>query len=190
MNVLSSVFYEPFGPNGGWKGGNSTQSVPNPHTRVCDKDFRLTRVTSDLPTSGTQPYFDRQVGWDNQSRVASITDLANSALSATYGYDALDRLTSTTQGSSTWGYTFNGIGDRLTSNVGAASTTYGYYSGTHRLQSLSGAQTKIYTFDAAGNTTSDGLTVWVYGGNNRALSAGTMTLLINALGQRVKKDNL
>ena len=189
VNVLNSVFYEPFGPNGGWKWGNSTQSVPNTHTRVFDKDFRMTRVTSDLPTSGTQPYFDRQVGWDNQSRVASITDLANSALSATYGYEALDHLTSTTQGSSTWGYSFNGIGDRLTSTVGAASTNYGYYSGTHRLQTLSGAQTKAYTFDAAGNITSDGLTVWVYGGNNRALSAGLTTFLINSLGQRVKKDN-
>lgn len=71
--------------------------------------------------------------------------------------------------------------------MGAASTTYGYFSGTHRLQSLSGSQSKSYTFDAVGNMTSDGTTTWVYGDNNRPVSAGSTTFLINALGQRVKK---
>jgi len=60
--VLDSVFYEPFGPNGGWRWGNSTVSVPNTHTRVFDLDFRLKRVTSDLPASGSQPYFDKEIG--------------------------------------------------------------------------------------------------------------------------------
>jgi RHS repeat-associated protein len=189
ITVLDSVVYEPFGPNGGWKWGNSTVSIPNTHTRVFDKDFRLTRVTSDLPASGSQPYFDKQVGWDIQSRVASITDLANSALSATYGFDALDRLTSASQGSNTWSYSYNGTGDRLTSTVNSATTNYGYASGTHRLQSLSGAQSKSYSVDAAGNMTSDGTNTWVYGGNNRPTTAASLTVLVNALGQRVKKDN-
>ena len=187
VTVLSSVVYEPFGPNGGWTWGNSTQSVPNTHTRVFDKDFRITRVTSDLPVTGTQPHFDRQFSWDDQSRITSLTDLANSALSATYGYDALDRLTSTGQGSSSWGYTYNGIGDRLTSTVNSSTTNYSYTTSTHRLSGLSGAQSKSYTYDAAGNMTSDGTTTWTYGGNNRPTSAGSVAFLINALGQRVKK---
>jgi len=37
--------------------------------------------------------------------------------------------------------------------------------------------------------TSDGTTTWTYAGNNRPLSAGSVTFLINALGQRVLKDN-
>ena len=187
VNVLTGVVYEPFGPNGGWAWGNSSGGTPNTHTRVHDKDYRTTRVTSDLPVSGSQPYFDKQFTWDPMSRIGSIQDLANSALDASYGYDALDRVTSAAQGSASWGYTYNGIGDRLTSTVGAASTTYGYFSGTHRLQSLSGAQSKSYSFDAAGNTTSDGTTTWVYGDNNRPISAGSTAFLINALGQRVKK---
>jgi RHS repeat-associated protein len=185
--VLDTVFYEPFGPTGGWRWGNSTTPTPNLHTRLFDKDFRVTRVTSDLPVSGTQPYFDRQFGWDHASRITSITDLANSALSATYGFDALDRLTSTSQGSSSWGYAYSGVGDRTTSTVGASTTTYGYFTGTHRLQSLSGAQAKSYSYDAAGNMTSDGTTTWTFGGNNRPTSAGTTTFTINALGQRVRK---
>jgi RHS repeat-associated protein len=186
--VLDAVLYEPFGPNGGWHWGNSTPTVPNTHTRVFDKDFRMTRVTSDLPASGAQPYFDRQIGWDIQSRVNSMTDLANSALNATYGYDALDRITSATQGTNTWGYSYNGTGDRLTSTVNTATTNYGYTSGSHKLASLSGAQAKSYTVDAAGNMTSDGTTSWTYAGNNRATSAGAATFLLNALGQRVKKS--
>jgi RHS repeat-associated protein len=184
VSVLSGVTYEAFGPNGGWVWGNSAS---NTHTRVFDKDFRATRVTSDQPTSGSQPYFDKKFNWDVMSRISSIEDLANSALNASYGFDALDRLSSATQGSSSWGYTYNGVGDRLTSTVGAASTTYAYQASTHRLTSLSGAQSKTFTVDAAGNMTGDGSTTWIYGGNNRPTSAGSTTFLINALGQRVKK---
>lgn len=185
--ILDSAVYEPFGPVGGWRWGNSTTSTPNTHTRVHDLDYRVTRVTSDLPVTVTQPYFDRQFTWDAMSRIGSIQDLANSALDAVYGYDSLDRLTSATQGVSSWGYAYDGIGNRLTSTVGAVSTTYGYFANTHRLQSLSGAQSKSYSFDAAGNMTSDGTTTWVYGGNGRPTSAGGTAFAINALGQRVMK---
>jgi RHS repeat-associated protein len=187
VKLLDTVFYEPFGPNGGWHWGNSTQSNPNTHTRTFDKDFRTTRVTSDLPASGTQPYFDRQIGWDDQSRVQSITDFANGAFNASYGYDGLDRVTSATQGTSSWGYTYNGVGDRLTSTVNGATTNYGYFAGSHKLQSLSGAQSKSYTVDAAGNMTSDGTTTWTYAGNNRATQAGTTSFQVNAVGQRMSK---
>lgn len=144
----------------------------------------MTRVTSDLPASGTQPYFDRQLSWDDQGRVASISDLANAALTASYGYDALDRLTSATQGAATWGYTYDGIGDRQSATAAGASTTYGYFTGTHRLQSLGGAQAKSFSYDAAGNMTSDGTTTWTFAGNNRPRQAGSATFVFNALGQR------
>jgi YD repeat-containing protein len=186
-NVVNTVFYEPFGPNGGWQWGNSTQLAPNTHTRIFDKDFRSTRVTSDLPANGTQPYFDRQIGWDIQSRVGSITDLANGALNASYGYDALDRLTSTTQGASSQGYSYNGVGDRLTSTANAATTSYSYAAGSHKLQSLSGAQSTTYAHDAAANRTSDDINTWTFAVNNRPSQAGPASFLVNALGQRVKK---
>lgn len=187
VSLLKSVIYEPFGPNGGWTWGNSTIGTPNTHTRIHDLDYRTARVTSDLPQSGSQAYFDKQFTWDVNSRITSIEDLANSALDAIYGYDSLDRMTSASQGAAAWGYTYNGTGDRLSATAGAASTTYGYFTGTHRLQSLSGAQSKTYTYDAAGNMTSDGTTIWAYGGSNRPTQAGSTNFLVNALGQRVKK---
>ncbi len=186
--VLGSAEYEPFGAVAGWLWGNHSPAAPNAHARIVDRDFRVSRVRSDLPATASQAAFDRQLGWDDQGRVMSIADLANAALSAAYGYDSLDRLASASQGASSWGFTYNGIGDRLTSIAGGATTTYGYAAGTHRLQSLSGAQTRSYSFDAAGNMTSDGNLTWVYGGHNRPTAIGPLAIHVNALGQRVKKQ--
>ena len=189
--VLDSAVYEPFGPVGGWRWGNSTPSAGNYHTRVFDKDFRSYRITSDLPTvAGGALAFDRQIGWDAASNVSSITDFGSASLSAAYSYDTLNRLTSATQGSSSWGYGYDAIGNRATSSVNGAATTYAYAPGTNHLTSLSGAQPKSFVFDAAGNVTSSGGAAWTFGGNNRptqVTSGATTTFAINALGQRVRK---
>jgi YD repeat-containing protein len=186
--VLDGVFYEPFGPNGGWRWGNSTTTAINTHTRVFDLDFRATRITSDLPATGAQPAFDLRVSWDAQNRVTALTDLANRQPAASYGYDALDRLTSAIQGPSSLGFSYDPIGNRLTSTTNGAASTYSYVAGTHRLQSVTGAAPRAFAFDAAGNTVSDGATTWTYGGNNRPTQAGAVSFAINALGQRVKKS--
>ncbi|MBX3671703.1 MAG: VCBS repeat-containing protein [Burkholderiales bacterium] len=189
--VLDQVFYEPFGPNGGWRWGNSTPLRPNFHSRLHDADFRAESITSDLPLAGGVKAIAKTYAWDGASRIETITDIANSALSATYGYDDLDRLTFAGMGTGTWGYAYNGIGNRLTSTAGTLSTTYTYFPGTHRLQSLGGAKARAYVFDAAGNMTSDGTSTWTYGGNNRPTQAQTGAITtafdINALGQRVRK---
>lgn len=39
----------------------------------------------------------KTLAWHATSRITSIADLANAALSATYDYDGLDRLTSAPQ---------------------------------------------------------------------------------------------
>src|SRR6185312_8106331 len=133
--VLSSVAYEPFGPLAGWTWGNSTVGATNTFTRTIDKDYRITGVASDLPANGTQALFDRQFSWDDQNRITSITDLGNPALSATYAYDALDRLSSASQGTSSWAYGYNGTGDRLTSTDASGTITYTAYPWSHQLQS-------------------------------------------------------
>jgi YD repeat-containing protein len=189
--VLSGVFYEPFGPNGGWVWGNSTQASPNTHTRIFDKDFRATRITSDLPEQGAQPYFDRELTWDAASRITSITNHGNTALSGSYGYDALDRLASVTMSSVTSTYVYDEVGNRVSTTLPAGVSTYSYAPGSHRLTAIAGAQNRSFTFDAAGNVTSDGATTRVYGGNGRAkqVSSGSSVTGygINALGQRVEK---
>ena len=83
-SVLASTLYEPFGPIAGWTWGNSAPGATNTHVRSFDRDFRLAHVTSDLPAVGAQPTFGRQLAWDDASRITSVTDLATTALSATY----------------------------------------------------------------------------------------------------------
>jgi RHS repeat-associated protein len=190
--VLDTVAYEPFGPNGGWRWGNSTSSVPNFHVRLVDKDFRVTSVTSDLPAGTSAAHaFDREFGWDAASRILSITDIADSTLNATYGYDSLDRLASATQGSNAWTYAYDGDGNRKTSTVNSAQTTYSYFPATGRLQALTGARAKTYAYDTAGNMATDGSSTWTYAGDNRpsliVAGATTVQVDINALGQRVRK---
>jgi RHS repeat-associated protein len=187
VTILDSAVYRPFGPLESWTWGNSAAGAPNDFTRAIDADYRITGVRSDLPASGTQPLFDRQFSWDDQGRVMAITDLANSSLSASYGYDALDRVTSASQSSSSWAYSYDGTGDRLTSTDGAGTASYAFYPGSHRLQSIAGARSKSYLYDGAGNQTSDGTTTWTYGGDNRPTQAGSAVFVFNALGQRVEK---
>jgi YD repeat-containing protein len=194
--VLSAAEYEPFGPIRKWRWGNDTIGTPNIHVRQHDKDYRLTKIASTLPTNSSGSIFDSTVAWDKADRVESVTYAASSALNLTdAGYDALDRLVSIKQGATTWGYTYDGVGNRLTaSTTGSTSTTLNYPSPltSHRLQSLSGGVTRTFTYDNVGNVTSDGSNTWTFGGNNRptqVTNAGTTTYAINAFGQRVRKAN-
>ena len=108
-----------------------------------------------------------------------------------FGYDNLNRLYYAFQGANTWDYSIDGGGDRISSNESGAFSALSYDLGTHRLNSVSGAIERSYTYDAAGNTRTDGMRTWVYGGNGRpaqGTSGGITTgYAFNALGQRVKK---
>src|SRR4029079_1308405 len=97
------------------------------------------------------------------------------ANSFTYGYDALDRLTTVTPSgaSQLFGFTYDKVGNRLTSVTSGATTSYTYPSTSHRLSSLSGAQTLSYTYDANANQSAAGSVTWAYGGNNRPISVTT-----------------
>jgi hypothetical protein len=53
-----------------------------------------------------------------------------SAWAQSYGYDAVDRLTSDTGGSGSRTYTYDDDGNRLTLAVGGSVTPYGYEPGT------------------------------------------------------------
>lgn len=191
-NVLTSAVYEPFGPIGGWHWGNSTPQAVNAHLRVFDLDYRAISVQSDQVGLGPRV---RDLTWNLASAITAITEPGNPLNSYTYGYDTVDRLTSVTPSgqSQQYGYTYDLNGNRLTSTDTGATTNYSYPSPftSHKLTGLSGAQVKSFTYDAIGNMTGDGSNLWRYGGNNRPYEVvtpgGTVSVAINALGQRIKK---
>ncbi len=105
-----------------------------------------------------------------------------------------DRLTSAILSASNFGYSYDGVGNRLTKTVGANTDNYAYSSTSNRISTLTpaGGAQRSFVFDADGSTTNDGLNTYSYdtrGRMTQAMSAaGTSAYQVNALGQRVKKS--
>ena len=158
--ILSGGLYFPFGPARKWTWANG-----EPFERLFDEDGRIAGVTLGPST-------------------ATYADLAQS-----FGYDALDRLTSASiAAGQALGFTYDANGNRTGTTVNAGSaTTYSYPGSSHKLSSLSGATSRSFTYDAAGNLTLSAGITYVYDGRGRMKQAGAATYLVNGLGQRVKK---
>jgi RHS repeat-associated protein len=176
--VLSQVLYEPFGPTRGWTWGNGTFAV-----RSYDADGNPTQIDS----AGLRTF-----SYDDAHRIAGINDLDNSAQSRTFGYDMLDRLTSTTGGGLTQSHAYDQNGNRL-SQGGTSSSTYVVSSTSNQILSITGNLTRAYSYDGAGNVLSDGDRTFVYNDAGRLVrvtNAGQPTIyLYNSLDQRVAKSN-
>ncbi len=131
--------------------------------------------------------------YDSNGNITAINNALDATKNKSFGYDALDRLTS---GSGSWGslsWTYDGVGNRQTQTEGASSSTYAYQTGTNKLTGITGAQTALFTFDPNGNTdTENTARNYVYNQNQRLISVvdggntkGEYTY--NGNGQRVKK---
>lgn len=178
VTILSNVLYQPFGPTRGWTWGNSTLAI---------REYDTDGLVSDIDSSGLHTY-----GYDDAFRLTGISDASNPALSQTYSYDLLDRLTSATGASLNQSWTYDANGNRLTQG-GSASSTYNVSISSNRLTSVSGALTRNYNYSYGngGNTAADGTATFVYNDAGRTISVTksgvTTTYALNALGQRVKK---
>ncbi|WP_116809564.1 RHS repeat-associated core domain-containing protein [Steroidobacter cummioxidans] len=174
--LVSGILYEPFGPVRQWTWANGALAV-----RTFDQDGKVTQIDSEVL---------KAYSYDDAFRITGIADASNAALSWTYGYDDLDRLTSASNTGTTLGYTYDVNGNRLT-QTGTAASTFTMAANSNRLLSTSGALTRTYGYDNAGNTTSfTGLT-FTYNNRGRMSSSTksgvTTSYIYNALGQLIKK---
>jgi RHS repeat-associated protein len=148
--------------------------------RTYDTDGKVTQIDS----AGLKTY-----AYDDAFRITGITDTVNGANSYTYGYDALDRLTSAVKTGTTRGWTYDANGNRLT-ETGASASTYTISGTNNRVSSITGALPRTYTYDAAGNVLTYATVTATYNnrGRMKTLKKGssTETIVWNALGQRVK----
>jgi YD repeat-containing protein len=174
--VLNSVGYEPFGAVNGWTWGNNTATI-----RTFNTDGDISTIASST---------SRGYSYDNARRITGITDNGNSALSWTYGYDALDRVSSASAPTQSLGFTYDANGNRLTQS-GSYSATFSVGASSNQLTGVTGAVSRTYSYDAAGHTSGYGALSFTYNGAGRVVSVGngsaTTSYLYNALGQRVKK---
>jgi YD repeat-containing protein len=171
--ILSGVTYDPFGPATGWTWGNST-SVSHTYT----EDGSIASITSAADTINFSE--------DNASRITGITDTGASAYSWTIGYDVLDRVTSGVQTATTYGWTYDANGNRLT-QTGTSASMFTPSTTSNQLNSTTGSLARTYSYDAAGNTTGYGTSSLVYNNRGRVVSdtVGTVpnTFTYNPLGQ-------
>jgi len=175
--VLSAVTYQPFGPVTGWTWGNATTMA-----RSFDTDGKLSQFNS----GGLKTY-----AYDDAFRITGITDTVTAANSYTYGYNSLDRITSASKTGTTYGWTYDANGNRLT-QTGSGAATYTVSGANNRISSITGGLARTYSYDAAGNTL--GYTTATAAYNNRGRmktlvkASVTATYVYDALGQRIKQS--
>lgn len=181
-DLATGVTYHPFGGVKSYTLGNGQT-----YARTYDQDGRITSYTL-----GSSMY---SVGYDLASRIDAIAELGNAANANSYGYDALDRLTSANTPGTNYGYGYDAVGNRISKAVGAGSETYAYSATSNRIATItpSSGPVRSFTLDANGSTTADGINTYAYDFRGRMMSAtssvGTTTYQVNALGQRVRKSN-
>jgi RHS repeat-associated protein len=174
--VLNAVTYEPFGGVNGWTWGDSSTT-----SRTFNGDGLIDQIVTAGVTLG--------YSFDYANRITGISDSSSSALSWSYGYDALDRLTSATTSSITDGWTYDANGNQLT-QTGTTAITYSITSGSNQLSAATGGLTRSYSYDATGNTVAYGSLGFSYNNRGRmaVTSGGSTDYLYNALGQMIEKS--
>ena len=174
--VLSGVTYEPFGAVNGWSWGDGTN---------VSRTFNGDGVVSQIVTAGVTLGYS----FDNANRITGISDSSNTALTWTYGYDLLDRLTSATTTAITDGWTYDGNGNQLT-QTGTTPITFSVNSASNQLSATTGSLIRSYVYDAAGRAESYGGVTFGYNDRGRMQSTGggSTNYLYNALGQMIEKS--
>ncbi len=172
-------------------GNRATLSVPGGKTTTYayDADNRLVGVTD--WRGGVTAY-----GYDAGSRTSGVT--YSNGITASYGYDNANHplaLAYESQGTTvgSFGYSYDGDGNRQTATDGTGTTTYGYDALDRLTTAGTPGGTTTYTYDAAGNrlglTISQGSTGYSYNAANELTGAGTATYTYDADGNRVGATN-
>jgi YD repeat-containing protein len=177
--LLQNIAYHPFG---GVK--HFTDGAGQLHSRSHDQDGRTSSYTL-----GGQTWL---LSYDAASRITGLIDGGQAANSATYGYDALDRLTGASLPATAYAYAYDANGNRTAHTAGSTTRAYTTAATSNRLQSLTNPARSL-SHDANGSRTTDGSQQYAYDVRGRLsqsiTAAGTTHYQVNALGQRVGKRN-
>jgi RHS repeat-associated protein len=176
--LLSGVTYFPYGGVSGWTWGNGTTVA-----RTYDQDGKITSITT---AGDTVDY-----GYDNAFRITSVTDTGASGNSWSLPtYDLLDRLESASKSGTSYGWTYDANGNRLT-QTGTTATTLTPATTSNELTQTTGGLVRTYAYDGAGNTKSYGTLTFAFDDRGR-MSAATngstsASYIYNAVGQLIEK---
>jgi RHS repeat-associated protein len=176
--LLSGVTYDPFGPATGWTWGNNT---------TVSRSFNQDGNPQQIVTAGVTDGYTV----DSASRITAISDSGLSSNSWTFGFDALDRVTSGSSSALSRGYSYDADGNQL-ATTGTVAFTDSIASGSNQLNATTGAIVRTYSYDAAGNTTGDGTRAYTFNQRGRLSQAtvggNSTSYIYNALGQLIEKS--
>lgn len=166
----------------------SSRKLPNAVLTTYQYDG-LDRLTRLLDQKGVATIADHQYQYDSASQ---ITQIAEPTIIKSYGYDAIDRLTSANYSNplqQNESYSYDGVGNRTASQL---SASYSY----QRFNRLTNTSTATYSHDTNGNliskTDSNGATQYTWNFENRlkqvTLPSGTtVSYKYDALGRRIQR---
>jgi RHS repeat-associated protein len=172
----SGVTYHPNGSVAGYTLANSVVHTLSQNVRG------LPSVNSDTGI------FQDQYGYDANGNITAIVDQRAGTTSRSMSYDGLDRLTSASApgvwGSATYGYDV--LDNVRTSTVGSRSSTHNY-GGNNLLSSVNtNGVFSGYAYDARGNVTGRGSQGFYFDlGNRMVLANGLASYVYDGWGRRV-----
>lgn len=141
--------------------------------------------------SGSTVQLSEDLSYDSNGNITAVTDLAGGPRTKSFGYDALNRLTSA-NAAGLWGtrsYTYDALNNLRTLQTGNQVSTY-HYDPTNKLASItSGASTfTSYLYDNRGNVTGKNATTLVFDQKNQLTQIpGSGSYAYDASGRRVSK---
>lgn len=173
LNLAANINYKPFGGMSSIIYGNGIVG-----TIGYDNQYRITSIAAGAVMNLSYNQYDAD------ANIQHITNALDPSKNKTFGYDALDRLTSGTGSWGSLGWTYDGVGNRQTEN----GSSYTYFTGSNKLSSANG---ESFGYDNNGNTTTEAARQYIYNQNQRLIQVNnggtTAYYTYNGNGQRVKK---
>jgi RHS repeat-associated protein len=151
--LVDQLTYAPNGPLTGMIFGDGSSE-----TRSYDTSYRLTGITDTL---GATTLRQVSYGYDARDDLTALTDALTPANSETFGYTPRQSLTSASGPYGSLGFTYDGVGNRLTASTNTGSGTlvdsYSYPATSNRLSgiTLGAGGARGYSYDASGNVTAE-----------------------------------
>jgi RHS repeat-associated protein len=188
--LVQGLTYNPFGGPAHME--NGAGGVVNNQSGLCSC---LVGANPD-PNHEREDDMETSYSYDANRNLTGITTTHHPRLDRSFGYDALNRLTSATSYYETLQYEYDDVGNRTSRTKNISETDeYNYVSGTNQLDYIEyiSSQTYIYfTHDWNGNITDKGNQHFDYDLSNRLVKAWLgeqpkAEYVYNALGQRVIK---
>ncbi|PMQ04533.1 putative deoxyribonuclease RhsC [Dyella sp. AD56] len=177
LNVATGITYQP--NNVAMAQWTSSNGLTNALT--YDANGRLTSINV--------PWIQNlDLSYDTDDRITAISNGGDPAISATFGYDAMSRLTSVRSASDNEDLAYDANGNRTSQQLNGTSANVATSASSNQQTGLSVGVNTSYGYDARGNlTTVNGVATFAYDPFNRLQTAGTASYYVSPEGQRLRK---